>query len=415
MKKAIVFMMLLMLCGFISSAQFSPGKLVKYAKNETERKVQNRVNDHIDQGMDKTLDKAESEAAAGSKKPESGTDKTESEKPGKTPVPQEQQRDAPKLEWAKYDFVPGTDIIFEDNQEGEQSGEFPSKWDLAGGVFENAVFDGLNVIYIRDHAPDGGMFPLMKEASADYLPEQFTVEFDCYFIASFENQRYWLSFYAKKKQSSVMYPLTLYTGAAKYGTVAEEKYPGAQGYSDKQARWRHIAISFNKRALKVYIDDARVLNLPNIEGNPTGVTLNSDMTKQGGAYLKNILIAKGAVPLYDKFLTDGKFVTTGIKFDVNKAGIRPESMGTLNYVVKMMNEHPELKFSVQGHTDSDGEESANQKLSEARAEAVKAKMIELGIAGERLSSKGFGESKPIAANDTPEGKAQNRRVEFVKF
>jgi outer membrane protein OmpA-like peptidoglycan-associated protein len=121
------------------------------------------------------------------------------------------------------------------------------------------------------------------------------------------------------------------------------------------------------------------------------------------------------VPLYDKFLVDGKFVTTGIKFDVNKATIKPESMGTINYVVKMMTDHPELKFSVEGHTDSDGEEASNQKLSEARAKAVLESMVKLGISAERLTSKGHGESKPMAGNDSPEGKAQNRRVEFVKF
>jgi outer membrane protein OmpA-like peptidoglycan-associated protein len=132
-------------------------------------------------------------------------------------------------------------------------------------------------------------------------------------------------------------------------------------------------------------------------------------------FIKNVRIAKGAVPLYDKFLVDGKFVTTGIKFDVNKASIKPESMGTINYVVKMMVDHPELKFSVEGHTDSDGEEASNLKLSEARAKAVLDAMVKLGIDNTRLKSKGHGESKPMTGNDTPEGKAQNRRVEFVKM
>ncbi|NTW26619.1 MAG: OmpA family protein, partial [Lentimicrobium sp.] len=95
--------------------------------------------------------------------------------------------------------------------------------------------------------------------------------------------------------------------------------------------------------------------------------------------------------------------------------IKPESMGTINYVVKMMQDHPELKFSVEGHTDSDGDDASNLKLSEARAKAVVEAMAKLGIAADRLTSKGLGESKPMAGNDSPEGKAQNRRVEFVKF
>ena len=78
----------------------------------------------------------------------------------------------------------------------------------------------------------------------------------------------------------------------------------------------------------------------------------------------------------------------------------------------MMTDHPELKFSVEGHTDSDGEEVFNKKLSESRANAVVDVMKKLGIDANRLTAKGHGESKPLSTNDTPEGKAQNRRVEF---
>jgi OOP family OmpA-OmpF porin len=74
-----------------------------------------------------------------------------------------------------------------------------------------------------------------------------------------------------------------------------------------------------------------------------------------------------------------------------------------------------LNFSVEGHTDSDGDDANNQKLSEARGKSVMKKLIEMGISANRLKSNGFGESKPIDNNSTPEGKANNRRVEFVKF
>ncbi|MCH7772081.1 MAG: OmpA family protein [Bacteroidetes bacterium] len=80
-----------------------------------------------------------------------------------------------------------------------------------------------------------------------------------------------------------------------------------------------------------------------------------------------------------------------------------------------MIEHPDLNFRIEGHTDSDGDESFNQKLSEDRAAAVKVMLVKLGIDGSRLESKGWGESKPVSDNSTPEGKANNRRVEFVKI
>jgi outer membrane protein OmpA-like peptidoglycan-associated protein len=119
-------------------------------------------------------------------------------------------------------------------------------------------------------------------------------------------------------------------------------------------------------------------------------------------------------PCGEKF-TDVKIVTHGINFDYNKATVQPESMGTLNMIVQILKDNPELKFEVGGHTDSDGDASYNLQLSQQRAEAVKKALIDLGIAGTRLTTKGYGLTKPISDNGSPEGKANNRRVEFVKL
>jgi len=405
-------------------SQINLNKVMKNVKKNAERQIEQRIERKADKTVDKTLDKVEDGADKAVKnvgKKKENIEETENSEESKVQersgVKAEQiTASTPTLNWAKFDFVPGTEIIFEDNQEGEQNGEFPGKWDLAGGVVENASFDQSNVIFFREIGNTGGITPLLKDSKSDYLPDEFTIEFDCYFERDVYNQRYYLSFYTAKKQKPVLSRLVFMTNEAQYG-VSDIKgiYPGASRSNiDKNARWRHIAISFNKRALKVYMDDARLLNIPNIEENPTGLTIGTTSQKTGFYFIKNVRIAKGAVPLYDKFLTDGKFVTNGIKFDVNKATIKPESMGTINYVVKMMTEHPELKFSVEGHTDSDGETAANQRLSEARAKSVVDAMTKAGISANRLSSKGHGESKPMNSNDTPEGKAQNRRVEFVK-
>lgn len=90
-------------------------------------------------------------------------------------------------------------------------------------------------------------------------------------------------------------------------------------------------------------------------------------------------------------------------------------MGVINSIFQLMNDHPEVKFSVEGHTDSDGDDAFNQKLSEQRAETVVSTLIQMGIDSSRLTTKGWGESKPLSDNSTPEGKANNRRVEFVKL
>ena len=118
---------------------------------------------------------------------------------------------------------------------------------------------------------------------------------------------------------------------------------------------------------------------------------------------------------YDRFLQDGKIVATGIKFETNKATLKPESMGVINRIYKIMKDHPELKFSVEGHTDNVGDEAFNMQLSLKRAETVRDKLISMGIAPNRFKVKGFGETIPATSNDTPEGRANNRRVEFVKM
>lgn len=427
MRNKLIFLIAMMLLtGLTSTAQIKVD-----VKKKINREANRRANANADKAIDKGFDSMEEGIGdlfrKEEKKEETAKEtKVNASKDQKEDEAEQQEEEAagearvqpqPQLSWAKYDFVPGTEIIFEDNHEGEQNGEFPGKWDMKSGVIENAEFDGSNVIYFREtgNAPNG-IVPMMKDCKSDYLPDEFTIEFDAYFEADKFNRFFWVHFYdAKNQKRNMINPLKIDINSIDFGDT-KKLYPGAaRSNIDKTAKWRHIAISFNKRALKVYMDDTRMLNIPNITENPTGITIGAYNHKEGMFFIKNIRIAQGAVPLYDKFLTDNKFITTGIRFDVGKATIKPESMGTINYVVKMMTDHPDLNFSVEGHTDSDGSDATNQSLSEARARAVMEKMIELGISAERLKSTGYGESKPLADNSTSEGKAQNRRVEFVKF
>ncbi len=417
------------------NAQLGLDKLKKKIQKEAEK----RVEKNVDKGIDKAFDKAEEEAAKavtsdGEKSQEAASEKTNTQKSGKVKVAAEtateqegavpQEAKQLNVVWNKFDFVPGDIVIFEDDLKDEQNGEFPSKWDLAKGTIENANVDGENVIMFKECNINGGggIVPLIKNSNEDYLPDEFTIEFDAYYekyghtyrilLADAKNQKR-----LDKEMDFINKYIRFNQNSADGKNISTSFYPGFTSADTKNnPGWRHISISFNKRALKAYIDDARVLNVPNLGYNPTGITLGFHNTSgKIAGYVKNFRLAKGAVPLYDKFMTDGKIVTTGIKFDVNKSTIKPESMGVINSIVKLLNEKPELKFSVEGHTDSDGEDKSNQTLSEARAKAVMNKMIELGIDSSRLKSKGFGESKPVADNNTPEGKANNRRVEFVKF
>jgi len=103
-----------------------------------------------------------------------------------------------------------------------------------------------------------------------------------------------------------------------------------------------------------------------------------------------------------------------INFDVNKATIKPESKPIIEQISSMLRENPELKVTVEGHTDNSGDPRKNKTLSEERAAAVKASIVSSGIEAKRLTTVGWGQDKPIADNSTEEGKAKNRRVELVK-
>ncbi len=407
-----------------TNAQLKLDKVIERSIKKAERSIENRVSNRIDKTVEKSLDSVEDSIF--------GTGKTQSKKAEDSKTTKNQsgtsqgtnsnttsEHAQPTLTWSKYDFIPGTEIIFEDDFTNEQNGEFPSRWDMTKGTIEIADWGGENVVWFKktnSNAPDA-ILPLLKNRTEDYLPELFTIEMDVYFHKDNKlNSTYNLFLYDMKNQTKIMKPskpVRIEYSSITYDMIGDS-YPGQDKLKPAEG-WRHIAISFNKRALKGYLDDVRVLNLPNLEINPTGIMISAhNVSGSAKPFIRNVRIAKGAVPLYDKFLTDGKFITTGIKFDVNKATIKPESMGTINYVVQMMTDHSDLKFSVEGHTDSDGELAANQKLSEARARAVVEALKNAGIDAGRLSSKGHGETKPIAGNDSPEGKAQNRRVEFVK-
>jgi outer membrane protein OmpA-like peptidoglycan-associated protein len=120
----------------------------------------------------------------------------------------------------------------------------------------------------------------------------------------------------------------------------------------------------------------------------------------------------GGMKLVNQKFTDAKIVTH-INFDIDRASIKPESMGTLNEITAILKANPDLNFDIQGHTDNSGEAAHNLTLSQQRADAVKKQLISMGTDAARLTSKGFGDTKPIADNSTPVGKANNRRVEFI--
>lgn len=113
-------------------------------------------------------------------------------------------------------------------------------------------------------------------------------------------------------------------------------------------------------------------------------------------------------------LNKAGFIALYINFDTGKAVLKSDGEATVKEIVAMLKSAPALKISVEGHTDNVGTAESNMALSNARAKAVMDAIVKGGIAANRLSSKGFGQTMPIADNRSDEGRARNRRVELVK-
>ncbi len=446
-----------------SQAQFLD-KLAKHAKEKIKREAENRAQRRVDRGIDKSFDKAEEEIDGTVKKKKKrkkrNRDQDEQEASQGTNDREQsntydnsdedyseyarssrknkgrqdadgrpdrktnkKKKHTPKVVWSKFDFVPGDEVIFEDAPSPmEENGEFPSRWDLVEGNAEIAEIDGEIAIYMRERY--GTIIPYLKNRKEDYLPDVFTIEMDLYFVPSYTGYHLYL-FDTKNQENQGMETgdygdcqISVYANNVYTRTTGSKNFPGTEGFSLEEGEspvWRHISIAYTKGKLKVYMNDTRLVNIPHFEGNPSGFTIvgSGNGAPEEMRFIKNVRIAKGGVKYYDRVMQDGKIIANGIRFDVGKTTLKPESMGPINKIYKLMTKKPDLKFSVEGHTDADGDDTANQTLSEGRAQVVMDKLVEMGISQDRLSSKGWGESKPIAGNDTPEGKANNRRVEFV--
>ena len=341
------------------------------------------------------------------------------------PAPKKQA----ETSYAKSDFVPGDEIIFEDTFEHEQLGEFPSQWDLMDGYAEVGMVDGRKVVSFTDDGY-GDIQPLMKDQK-HFLPDVFTIEYDLYTqtgedigehvldlcfgnpdIECWNGYTGWATYWFRSGDdgSTLNWEFEKPNGG---DNVRGEKaiHMGMENNPQKEG-WNHFAWSFNKRALKGYINGVRVVNIPNAKV-PTHFWFHHEGVYKY-ACISNVRIAKGAVPLYDRMMNDGKIISYAITFDTGKATLKPESAVEINRITKLMQDNPSIKFEVQGHCDNTGSDKVNDPLSQKRAEAIVAALVANGIDKGRLTAVGKGAHVPLADNSTEEGRAKNRRVEFVK-
>jgi len=320
--------------------------------------------------------------------------------------------------YSNYDFVQGDRVIFEDNFQDDQDGEFPSHWNLgAGQAILNKTNDKEALLLTEGNYAH--VSPLNKKAA--YLTDTFTLEFDLYANEGYGPHIYFYGSTDDALHGNNDLGMVYLTAGATVsnhdktvelqGTLPEE----ISGEKYKN-RWHHIAIAFRHSQLKVYIDQYRILVVPNLPISPRAFDIEGIGSSTDPIVMTNFRVAAGGnMNMYTKKFTDAKIVTHGINFDVDMASIKPESMGTLNAIKSILNDNPGLRFEIDGHTDNSGSPAHNLTLSQQRAEAVKQQLINMGIDASRLTTKGLGDAKPMSDNTSLEGKANNRRVEFIRL
>ncbi|MFZ1798426.1 MAG: OmpA family protein [Chitinophagaceae bacterium] len=317
--------------------------------------------------------------------------------------------------YQNYDFVPGDTVLFADDFTSDMDGEFPAHWTLTKG---QAVVNKVTNIpsFLLTEGNYCEVYPLMK--NKHYLNDPFTIEFDYYptdasygtilFLNYINSDNYetnaGITFSSNGEVSTSYLPQNF-----------EGEYPNEDDITYKN-HWHHCAIIYKNNQLKCYIDQFRVLVVPSLGAKPYSFGFGGIGDQTAPVIFTNVRAASGGnMNMVGKKFTDAKIVTHGINFDIDKSTIKPESMGTLNMIVNVLKENPDLKFEIDGHTDNTGTPDHNLALSQQRADAVKTQLINMGINASRLGTKGFGDAKPIGDNSTQEGKANNRRVEFVRM
>ena len=405
-------------------------------KGKVKNQTTNRTNSKVDQGIDKGLDaveggvkdlfKKKKKTDGGEQMEEQADENASSE--GTEAIP---KQGAPSLQsYSKFDFVPGEKVIFYEDFSQDAIGDFPALWNTngSGEIVNTNLFPGNWLKYVMNES--------IWTDKLLTLPDNYTLEFDVIPIAGTEGGMGGWSFRLMKCINQKSWDGGAVPGNAgfafgveyfgrpyyrAYNNKLDGEFWDQKGNNDDEKNYQkkdqkyHMSVWVQKTRVRIYQNETKIFDVPRAFPDPS-VKMDRIRFEENAAMISNIRIAVGAPDTRNKLMTEGKLVTYGIYFDVNKDVVKPESYGTLKDIAAVLNEVPEVKVKIFGHTDSDGADDANLDLSKRRAASVKAELAKtFGVNADRLVTDGMGETKPLAPNDTPVNKALNRRVEFVKL
>jgi len=391
-------------------------------------KVKDKSKQRADQKVDKEIDKALDEVEG--KKPASAPVATTEKKPVTTEAAVTEDNSIKS--YSKFDFIPGDSIIYAEDFQQDEIGEFPLNWNTAGkgDVVTLSSFPGK---WLRMYENSSYLTSNKKLFS-----KNFTLEFDVVFqmkntgytypmfsfgfFASGEDSttdNNFLSSQGKNQSSEILFRLG--AGNTTYTTIFSNTNGKRTFNSDQQEFARlekyygkisHVAVQVQEQRIRIWVNGEKKYDLPKALATTHifnqlffKLSTSSYNDDELGFYVSNIKVATGKPDTRHKLIEEGKFSTTGILFDFQSAVIKPESYAVVKEIATVLKENSSVRIKVLGHTSSDGDDNANMELSKKRAAAVKELLVaEFAIDASRLETEGKGETQPVADNKTKEGK-----------
>ncbi|QXP50491.1 OmpA family protein [Cellulophaga sp. HaHa_2_1] len=394
------------------------------AKRTVERRVEEESSKKTDQVLDTIFDGKKGKKNKNNKGNDSGITIPGIPQDNQTSTNQNNTNENLNV-YSNFDFVPGYNILVSDDFSIDNLGDFPSKWNT-NGTGELVVIDTEKWLKIA------GKSVYIPDLPTN-LPDDFTVEFDMLTqvdqkTSSQAKLEIWLEdnnlFHTAKDMARIEIPLCLFINI---GFTIENKVSGKRvirNTVEKDIRnillnKNHISIAVNKTRFRMWVNENKAIDVPRlIPDNIISFKLHPRDIRDGidHVFINNIKIAQGGSDLRNQLLEHGKYSTTGILFNSGSDNIKPESYGVLQQLAEALQNDITLKLKIIGHTDTDGNKTHNLHLSKNRAIAVKTALsTQFNIDENRLQTEGKGDTQPVDNNDTTKGKANNRRVEFIKI